>query len=57
MSSTYEERLSDSPFVETIWRSRAESDGRHTAAADGRWEIIVTRQSAGPGNLRRSRSG
>jgi len=47
MSSTYEERLSDSPFVETIWRTRAESDGRDTAAADGRWEIIVMRQSGG----------
>jgi AraC-like DNA-binding protein len=54
MSFTYEERLPDSPFVETIWRTRAESDGRDTAAADGRWEIIVIRQS---GRLRLSVSG
>jgi len=54
MSFTYEERLSDSPFVETIWRTRAESDGRDTATADGRWEIIVMRQSS---RLRLSVSG
>jgi hypothetical protein len=54
MSFTYEERLSHSPFVDTIWRTRAESDGRDMAAADGRWEIIVSRQK---GNLQRRRSG
>jgi AraC-like DNA-binding protein len=39
-----EERLSDSPYVESIWYGVAEQDGSFTAPADARWELIVRRQ-------------
>jgi hypothetical protein len=39
-----EERLSDSPYVESIWHGIAEQDGRFIAPADARWELIVKRQ-------------
>lgn len=44
MAVTYEERLSDSPFVQTIWHTRAESDGSEIVSADGSWDMILARQ-------------
>lgn len=44
MSFTYQERLSDSPFVETIWQTQSESAGQYMVAADGSWDILVIKQ-------------
>ncbi len=44
MSFLYEDRLSDSPFVQTIWHTWTESDGCYMAAADGSWDILISRQ-------------
>jgi AraC-like DNA-binding protein len=44
-----EERLSDSPFVERIWRSRCEESGDFTSIALSHWEMVVWTQ----GNQRR----
>jgi len=38
-----EERLSDSPFVERVWRCHSEGDGPFLSIAESRWEIVVTR--------------
>ena len=38
-----EERLSDSPFVERIWRSHSERAGSFLSIAESRWEIVVMR--------------
>lgn len=38
-----EERLSDSPFVERIWRCHSESTGSFLSVAESRWEMVVTR--------------
>lgn len=46
MSFVYEERASDSPFVQTIWHTRSESDGIYLAAADGCWDLLVVKQDA-----------
>lgn len=42
MSFVYEERLSDSPFVEAVWRTEDTADGLYLAAADGAWDLIFT---------------
>jgi AraC-like DNA-binding protein len=39
----FEDRLSDSPFVERIWRSRSERAGMFRSIAMSHWEIVVTR--------------
>ncbi len=44
MAVTSEERLSDSPLVESIWRVHAESDGVDIVSADMSWDMIITRQ-------------
>src|ERR1044071_5161745 len=44
MAVRREERTSDSPFVETIWRTEAESDGSDIVAADTNWDMIVMQQ-------------
>ncbi|MBX3064557.1 MAG: AraC family transcriptional regulator [Anaerolineae bacterium] len=44
MTVVYEERPSDSPFVQTIWHTVAESDGCDIVSADGSWDIIVAKQ-------------
>jgi hypothetical protein len=44
MAVTRQERLSDSPFVESIWRAQAESDGSDIVSADMNWDMIVTQQ-------------
>ncbi len=38
-----EERLSDSPLVERVWRSHSERSGPFLSIAESRWEIVVIR--------------
>jgi AraC-like DNA-binding protein len=45
MSFLYEERLSDSPFVQTIWHTWTECHGCYLASADGSWDLLI-RQDA-----------
>jgi Helix-turn-helix domain len=44
MSFLYEDRLSDSPFVQTIWHTWTECNGCHMASADGSWDLLISRQ-------------
>jgi len=37
-----EERLSDSPFVERIWRSQTERTGSFLSVAASQWEMVVS---------------
>jgi len=46
MAVIYEERLSDSPFVQTIWHTQAVSDGCDMVTADGSWDMLVVRQDS-----------
>ncbi|HEX3272388.1 MAG TPA: AraC family transcriptional regulator [Ktedonobacterales bacterium] len=39
----FDERPSDSPFVERIWRSHSERDGSFSSIAESRWEMVVSR--------------
>jgi AraC-like DNA-binding protein len=39
----FDERLSDSPFVERIWRTRSERAGSFISLAMSHWEMVVTR--------------
>ena len=41
MSFFYEDRLSSSPLVESIWHTCGESIGCHLAIADGIWDFII----------------
>jgi AraC-like DNA-binding protein len=41
----FEERPSDSSFVETIWQTRSESAGSFISRAVSHWEIVVTKQN------------
>ena len=43
MLLSFEERLSDSPFVERIWRSSSEREGNFISLAMSHWEMAVTR--------------
>lgn len=45
MSIIYEERSSDSPYVETITRGRAASDGSEIRPAESRWHMIFRRMN------------
>lgn len=38
-----DERPSDSPFVERVWRSHSERGGRFIAVASNHWELVVAR--------------
>ena len=38
-----EDRASDSPFVERVWRCHSEGSGPFIAVASGHWELVVTR--------------
>jgi AraC-like DNA-binding protein len=40
----FEERPSDSPFVERLWRARSERAGAFLSVAMSHWEMVVTRQ-------------
>jgi len=39
----FEDRLSDSPFVERIWRCHSERAGTFLSIAASHWEMVVTR--------------
>jgi AraC-like DNA-binding protein len=39
----FEERPSDSPWVERVWRTRAERPGSFSSIAASRWEMVVSR--------------
>ena len=41
----YEERRSDSPFVEAVTHGRTESDGSTVRPAECRWHLVVVRQA------------
>ena len=43
MIFNFEERPSDSPFVERVWRAYGERTGVFTSLAASHWEIVVTR--------------
>jgi AraC-like DNA-binding protein len=45
MLFTFEERPSDSPFVERIWRAHSERAGSFISVAASHWEMVVTRQN------------
>ena len=38
-----DERPSDSPFVERVWRSHSERGGKFIAVASNHWELVVAR--------------
>jgi hypothetical protein len=42
MLFNFEERLSDSPFVERIWRSQTERTGPFLSIAASHWEMVVS---------------
>lgn len=44
MDLTADERPSDSPYVERIWRSRSEQAGSFTSIAESHWGIVITKR-------------
>ena len=44
MIFSFDERPSDSPFVERIWRAHTERAGSFNSIAASHWEMVVTRQ-------------
>jgi hypothetical protein len=44
MSFVFEERPSDSRFVERIWRTQSVGGGSFTSTAVSHWEMVVTKQ-------------
>jgi AraC-like DNA-binding protein len=46
MLLTFDDRPSDSPFVERIWRSRSERAGTFSSIAMSHWEMVVTRYNS-----------
>ncbi len=44
MSYLYEDRLSGSELVESIWHTIAEEAGRYLAVADASWDFLIVRQ-------------
>jgi AraC-like DNA-binding protein len=43
MLFTFEERLSDSPFVERIWRAQSERAGDFLSIAVSHWEMVISK--------------
>jgi helix-turn-helix protein len=43
MLFTFEERLSDSPFVERIWQAQSERTGCFLSVAASQWEMVVSK--------------
>jgi AraC-like DNA-binding protein len=41
----FDQRRSDSPFVDAIWRSQSEGGGYFMSLAESHWGIVVTRQN------------
>jgi AraC-like DNA-binding protein len=44
MSFIFEERPSDLPLVQTVWRTHSERAGAFTSVAVSRWEMVLTRR-------------
>lgn len=44
----FDERASETPFVDWIWRTRSEPVEAFMSVAEPRWEIVVTRQHGKP---------
>jgi len=44
---TFEDRSSDSPFVERIWQAQSERSGPFLSIAMGHWEMVVTKGFGG----------
>src|SRR5436190_5644626 len=44
MKFSFEERPSDSSFVEAIWRTQSEGGGSFISVAESRWGMVVTKQ-------------
>lgn len=42
MTINFEERASDCPLVERVWRSQSETAGTFISAASTHWELVVT---------------
>jgi len=42
MNFDFDERPSDSPFVERIWRTQSERSGSFVSTAENHWEMVVT---------------
>jgi AraC-like DNA-binding protein len=40
----FEDRASDSPFIERVWRCHSERAGRFLSVASSHWEMVVTRR-------------
>ncbi|MBO0789895.1 MAG: AraC family transcriptional regulator [Ktedonobacteraceae bacterium] len=45
MIFAFDERPSDSPFIETIWRTQSERPGTFISRAVSHWEMVVTKQN------------
>ena len=45
MSAIFESRLSDSPYVEIIWRGRVERDYAPVCPADVRWNLLFVKEN------------
>jgi AraC-like DNA-binding protein len=43
MNFNFDERASDSPFVERVWQTRSEIAGSFISTAASHWEMVVTR--------------
>lgn len=43
MIFNFEERLSDSPFVDRIWRTQSERTGDFLSVAASQWEMLVSK--------------
>lgn len=43
MAVEYEERASDSPFVERVWRTQSDRSGSFTSIASCHWEMVARR--------------
>jgi hypothetical protein len=54
MSAIFEGRLSDSPYIEMIWRGRVERDYSPVCPADVRWNLLFLRRN---GRVRVSAEG
>lgn len=47
MSFTYEAKQSSSPFVELLWHTEDQTDGKYIASADACWDMIFIKNKKG----------
>lgn len=47
MSQIHERRQSDNPYIDTVWKSVATSDGTYLVTPDGSWDIIAAEEPDG----------